>query len=159
MHFVSVSAHCGERVRTQPRREGGGPLSSVNVVRCARAQAGSLAAGLSEVDAAVTLVQAWESQKAAAGLAEKLKAAEAQRLREVSSLNITVSDREKDLALLRSQLAELASKAQSTDANLVSMSGILKEQVDDLQKQLADLESQLKALVAEKAQWTALSEL
>ncbi len=116
-------------------------------------------AGLSEVDAAVTFVQAWESQKAAAQLAEKLKAAEAQRLREVSSLNITVSDREKDLALLRSQLAELASKAQSTDANLVSMSGILKEQVDNLQKQLADLESQLKALVAEKAQWTALSEL
>jgi|GEM_PF-2014098 len=116
-------------------------------------------ANLPEVDAAVTLVQAWESQKAAAQLADKLKAAETQRLREVSSLNTTVSDREKDLSLLRSQWAELTSKAESSDANLVSISGILKQQVSDLQKQLTDLESQVKVLVAEKAQWKALSAL
>lgn len=124
-------------------------------------------ASLPETEAALAVVQAWESQKALAALNDRLKAAEAQRgtdlaqkAAEQALLNQNWADavdqREEDLATLRARVAALQSSLAAVQSNLDAEDSTLGATVAGLRDQLAIQKAKLDSLTAENARWTAL---
>jgi hypothetical protein len=107
-------------------------------------------AAVPEVDAAVTVVQAWESQKALGQLTDKLKAAEDLRQSDVAALTQTLAERQTELEAVQAQVDDLKAQAEWYDRSV-------EETVVGLQTKLDDAKENLKALRAEKATWKSLT--